>query len=919
MRTICLVWLSCVLPLVALSQFSSEPYLASAKTPHVFYSAETRPFTIVRQLGPRLAVIRFNHDYVPGKDLFEYVLPASNTWKLSPLLLEATNQRAGSQLMVTVKDIRSFISACGSRLQVLEQYPATNTVAVQLKDDKSFEWLLASGQLVFADLRHRQAKEELIVSGFDAGANRINTAHHYFPQLHGQGLMVSIKENRFDTTDIDLKGRIAEGGFASVTVSGHATIMATMMAGAGNSYFEGKGAAWKASMQSASFANLMPEPDTYYRNQNISVQNHSYGTGIENYYGADAAAYDALVHANPTLVHVFSSGNSGLLAGTGPYAGITGFANLTGSFKMAKNIIVAGASDSLGNIEAASSRGPAYDGRVYPHVVAFGQDGSSGAAAIVSGISLLLQHGHKELHNDSLPAAALLKATLINTADEAGSPGPDYASGYGIANAYKAIASLRRNQFFTGSAQQGNAQTHNLNIPAGLQTLKYTLAWTDPAAQANAARALVNDLDIEVVHTQSGQRWHPWTLSRFPHRDSLLAPATRGRDTLNNVELVTIDAPPAGDYVITIRGSRVTGTQAYYVAYHADTANSFMWTYPMRNDPVLSGAPVLLRFSSVAPAFTTGSLEYSLNGSAWQPIAANVPVTGNSVRWHTPDTFATARLRMTIGGHAYSTDTFVLSKRTETYVGINCPDSVLIAWNRQAPAGNFRVYRRGGSFLEPVTVVSDTFFIAAKKDLNTSILTVAPLVNNREGIRAYAFDYNTQGVGCYFRSFLAQRTSDNKASLRLELGSLYRVSKIIVQKSTGGPFSDLQTIDPTVSLSYDFTDATLQQGVNRYVVALLRTDGRVAFSNTEVVYYTAGNPYIVYPNPVAAGGSFRILQPEPASLRVLLYDAMGRLIKDGTYNDVINIIPTAGLQRGMYVVVIKSEGKADARRKLVID
>ena len=33
--------------------------------------------------------------------------------------------------------------------------------------------------------------------------------------------------------------------------------------------------------------------------------------GIENFYGADAAAYDASAIANPTLLQVFSAGNSG--------------------------------------------------------------------------------------------------------------------------------------------------------------------------------------------------------------------------------------------------------------------------------------------------------------------------------------------------------------------------------------------------------------------------------------------------------------------------------------------------------------------------------------------------------------------------------------------------------------------------------
>jgi hypothetical protein len=36
-------------------------------------------------------------------------------------------------------------------------------------------------------------------------------------------------------------------------------------------------------------------------------------------------------------------------------------------------------------------KGPAFDGRIKPEMVAFGIDGSSGAAALVSGVAILLQ------------------------------------------------------------------------------------------------------------------------------------------------------------------------------------------------------------------------------------------------------------------------------------------------------------------------------------------------------------------------------------------------------------------------------------------------------------------------------------------------------------------------------------------------
>lgn len=944
MRTICLLVLCCALPFIALSQIQpgndkaiiddyAHPafapllhgagkkiiidsrqsiYLAAAADVQVFISPQQ--FVVVRQLSPTHAIIRLS---TPGASkLFRYLLPANNAWKASPTLLQ--HKANAVELVLSVKDLSAFKAAFATVLDVLQEYKNINAVVVRLHNNNTLDALLAADEVLFADLAHRSPKEELVVSGFDLGANYGNAAHHHFPNVTAEGLTVSVKENRFDTTDIDLQGRITNSGNASATGSGHASLMATMMAGAGNSYYEGKGYAWKAGLQSTSFANLMPEPDTYYSGQRISVQNHSYGTGIENFYGTDAAAYDATVAANPVLLHVFSAGNSGLATSNGPYAAITGYANLTGSFKMAKNVLVVGAIDSIGNIEGASSKGPAHDGRIKPELVAFGQDGSSGAAAIVSGISLLLQHAYQQ-QRGSLPAAALVKAILLNAADDVGAKGPDFASGFGNANAYQALRTLEQSHFFTNSIQQNNTQTFNLTVQPNIHSLKLTLVWSDAAATANTTKALVNDLDLELVHVASGQSWQPWILSRFPHIDSLKLPAIRGRDTLNNVEQITVEAPVAGDYLVRVKGSRVTGAQAYFIAYNADEPDHFEWMYPMENDPVQSASGVLLRWKkSHFSAGATGLLRYSIDGANWQTIATNIDLNKNYFRWNTPDTFSTAQLIMTIGSNSYITDTFMISKPLTARVGFNCADSFLLYWNRPKGVSNFRVYRLGSRFLEPVTITGDTFYLAAKSTAGSNHFTVTPLVNSKEGIKSFTFNYNTQGVGCYFKSFLAV-LNVNKTELLLELASLYRVKKLTVQKLSGNAFTDIQFINDPALLQYNFTDPAPQQGVNTYRVALQLADGRIIYSSTEVVYYLNNTEYLIYPNPVRAGRTFRVQQKEPADIRILLFDATGRLVKNDVYADIINPVNIAGLQKGLYIVAIEKEGKRVFRGKVVIN
>jgi hypothetical protein len=113
----------------------------------------------------------------------------------------------------------------------------------------------------------------------------------------------------------------------------------------------------------------------------VSVQNHSYGTIIQQFYGAEAVSYDAYTWRNKNYVPVFSAGNKGLeSASEGPYTNLNGYANLTGNFKMAKNVITVGAIDNKGDVAPESSAGPMYDGRIAPQLIALGPNGTSDAA-----------------------------------------------------------------------------------------------------------------------------------------------------------------------------------------------------------------------------------------------------------------------------------------------------------------------------------------------------------------------------------------------------------------------------------------------------------------------------------------------------------------------------------------------------------
>jgi hypothetical protein len=219
--------------------------------------------------------------------------------------------------------------------------------------------------------------------------------------------------------------------------------------------------------------------------------------------------------------------------------------------------------------------------------------------------------------------------------------------------------------------------------------------------------------------------------------------------------------------------------------------------------------------------------------------------------------------------------------------------------------------------LEQVTVTNDTFYVNATSAVNSKQFTVAPRLNGREGIKAYTFDYSTQGTGCYFKTFLALFLS-NKTQLSFEIGTLYNVSNIIVQKLSGNTFQSIHTISNPAGLQYIFDDVTLQQGANIYRIALQLKDGRIIYSNTEVVYYTGNLDFVVYPNPARVTTGFKILQKEPNPIQVLIHDVTGRIVRNESYSDLINNVSTINLQKGLYVITILKEGNKVFTGKIVL-
>ncbi|WP_159437403.1 S8 family serine peptidase [Hymenobacter daecheongensis] len=847
----------------------------------------------------------------------EKALPAD---KVAPVLRRmATTDARPQTVRVLVPNRGAFETWARQNLPALTISPnpaaadiltLTGLTAAQLPVLAACPWVQ------YIDGPNRPAHDERQLNQADLAVNSVAPLHRRYPALAGQGLTVSVKENPLDITDIDFRGRLVAADPAAIVLSTHATTMATLIAGGGNSAPAGRGVAWQARIASASYANLLPDDGAQLQQRGVSVQNHSYGTSIENYYGLETRAYDAQTRQYPALLHVFSSGNSGTQASpTGLYQGLPAVANLTGQFKQSKNTLSVGATNALGEVAAGSSRGPAYDGRVKPELVAFGDDGSSDAAALVSGISLLVQQAYREQNGGLLPPSALVKAALLTSADDTGRPEVDFVAGFGQADALGAVRTVLDRRYFQGTVRQGQTVPFTLVVPPGTQQLRLTLTWTDPEAAANAATALVNDLDVMLAG--SGGPWLPWTLSSYPHPDSLALPARRRPDHLNNAEQITLMAPAPGTYQILVRGYAVTaGPQAFSIAYELNSG--FEWLTPNRLGNVRPGQLNRLRWQWAGPA-ATGQLQYRPQGSAaWRPVAA-VPLVARTFAWLAPDTTTLAQLRMVTPTGTFVSDTVALARPLPLSIGYNCPDETLLYWPRVPGATQYQLYRLGATQLEPLLLTSDTLqLLAGSARAAPYYYAVAPVFRGQLAERGSTITLDPAGADCYVRSFLPRQPVADTVQLLVELGSTFRLQQLRLQRLSQGTWRTVLTQRPVAQLQFTLTDSEAEPGYNQYRLELQDSGGRLFYSKVESVFRVRREGILVFPVPVAAGAPLSVVGPVGTTLELNLYDNLGRWLRQGTFAGFINQLPTQGLRPGTYLLHCQLAGGPRIVRRIMI-
>lgn len=340
-----------------------------------------------------------------------------------------------------------------------------------------------------------------------------------------------------------------------------------------------------------------------YDDEGVRVHTNSWGSTVgDGSYDTNASEVDKFVWDHRDCVICFSAGNEGVDHNAN---GVIDARSITPP-ATARNCITIGASendrpnftvpyqqaftdgpinfpadpiasdpmaDNAEGIVAFSSRGPTSDGRIKPDVVAPGSyilsarsrhtsstgwetsadplyyfnGGTSMATPLVAGCAAVVREYLSEVHQLTTPSAALVKALLINGAqDMAGqyvpseSPSiPNNSEGFGRVDMAATLHDSVQWRDEDTLLDAGDEETTTVTVRGGA-LLKVTLAWTD-----RPGPTLQNDLDL-IVRTADGEERH-----------GNVAASSTAFDRNNNVEQVVWEDVPARDVDIIVRAHRI--------------------------------------------------------------------------------------------------------------------------------------------------------------------------------------------------------------------------------------------------------------------------------------------------------------------------------------------------------------------------
>jgi hypothetical protein len=684
-------------------------------------------------------------------------------------------------------------------------------------------------------------------------SNTINADYSSGRHYDGSGVVVGLADDGAIGPHIDFTGRLTQ----HVTGLGgnHGDMTSGICAGAGNliSRIRGMGTGAYLHVFDISGYPQIVNAVSNYNNYGIVITSTSYAQTC-NDYNTDSELGDQLIHQNKQFSFCFSAGNEGTT--DCQYGAGNLWGNITGGYKLGKNVIAVGNLDATDILENSSSRGPAIDGRIKPEICSNGIDqrstdeyntyqvggGTSAACPGVAGTLSQLYQAYKSLTGQPNPPSGLIKACILNSAEDLGNPGPDFKHGWGRINAFRALTTLEDNRFLSDSVGQGQTKTHNITVPSGVKQLRVMLYWHDKEGSAAAAKALVNDLNLQ-VEDPSPAVFNPWVLDPTPNTTALNSLPVRGIDSLNNAEQVTIDNPVAGNYSITVNGFQIPlNHQEYFIVYEF-RSDSIHVTFPIGGEGFVPSGAELIRWDAFDTAGTF-DLRYSINnGSTWNNIITGLPGSERYYTWNVPNVVSDQVLiEVSRNGISDVNDSFftIINMPSNFRVVFACPDSIGLAWNPISNASGYDVHMLGAKYMDVVGTTTDTSFIIAGTNPLTeywfSVKALGP--NGGKGPRGNAISHSglincilnldggiTDVISPPSGSLMSCMNLTNvPVTIEILNSGLTPITNFSLNYSLNGgtvtteQFTD--TIAPSSSMNFNFSQSLTIPGIGSYVLKI---------------------------------------------------------------------------------------------------
>jgi hypothetical protein len=629
----------------------------------------------------------------------------------------------------------------------------------------------------------------------NARANVLKSAYPGNRNLSGAGVVVGIGDESNPLRHIDFNTRIINR--APIEAGSHGLHVMGTMAGGGIMDERYTGYAPKATVVAQSYSSIVAYSPQYVQDFGMVITNNSYGSDViscetNGVYDLYSYILDQQAFEMPYLQHVFAAGNSGNTT-CAPFA--LGFRTVLGGYQTAKNVITVGATGETGGIAGASSRGPVKDGRIKPEITAQGiglvstipvnlygsASGTSMATPAVSGGLALLYERYRQLNGNQTPKNGLMKALLVNGAVDKGNEGPDYRFGFGWLNLLRSVKMLESQSYTTGQVSHQATNNFSINVPANTAQLKVMLYWNDPAGTTLASQNLIHNLDLQVTNPSSNV-----ILPRIlnPAAGNVDNVAGTGVDNLNNMEQVVINAPAAGSYNISVKGSTVgqSPSQEYFVVYDV-IPNSITITNPIGGERLKDGDPIYISWDAFGNSASTFTLQYSgNNGGTWTTLSGSIAAGTSQYAWAVPVGMRSDKVRVRViqnstGAQSISEPFMVVGVPSVTLSGLQCEGYISLDWTAVTGASDYEVMILKGNEMVPVaTTTNTTYSLSGLSKDSTYYVSVRTRINGQPGRRALAISRKPDTGTC------AGSISDNDL----------KIESIVTPASSGRKNTSLQ-------------------------------------------------------------------------------------------------------------------------------